>query len=291
MRKIYIFLFFILVSQNIQSQFSSSSAAYFPLAVGNKWIYKRFHLPAAEYSYLQMTVKKDTIVNGVKYYWLHHTPPQVDYWARIDTTNGILYHYIESPVSYIKLSASQGDTMNYVCSGSVDTVYFNTPTNIKKFYKDLSVPGNNSEGIEIQFAKNFGQSYYYYYYSSFTGSQYLYAWLEGCVINGVLYGDTTFPVGITNISNEMPEGYRLSQNYPNPFNPATQIKFDISKSSFINLTIYDVNGREISVLVNEDLHAGSYTADWDASAYPSGVYFYKIITVDYSETKKMVLIK
>jgi photosystem II stability/assembly factor-like uncharacterized protein len=98
-------------------------------------------------------------------------------------------------------------------------------------------------------------------------------------------------IGIIPISNTIPERFTLSQNYPNPFNPLTQIKFDIPKSSFINLTIYDAMGREISVLVNENLQAGSYSVDWDASAYPSGVYFYKIIAGEYIQTRKMVLVK
>ncbi|MCI0448948.1 MAG: T9SS type A sorting domain-containing protein [Chlorobi bacterium] len=99
------------------------------------------------------------------------------------------------------------------------------------------------------------------------------------------------PIGIRPISSNVPVKFNLSQNYPNPFNPAANIKFDIPKSAFIKLVIYDVIGREVSVLVNEQLSAGSYKADWDASNYPSGVYFYKLQAGDYRETKKMVLVK
>ncbi|MFI5212281.1 MAG: T9SS type A sorting domain-containing protein, partial [Ignavibacteria bacterium] len=108
--------------------------------------------------------------------------------------------------------------------------------------------------------------------------------------------------GITAVhqtGTNIPEKYSLSQNYPNPFNPTTQIKFDIPKSSFINLAIYDAVGKEISVLVDENLQAGSYSVDWNASSYPSGVYFYRITAGDastslstgYIQTKKMVLVK
>jgi hypothetical protein len=92
-------------------------------------------------------------------------------------------------------------------------------------------------------------------------------------------------------SGLLPETFSLSQNYPNPFNPITNIKFNLPRSGFVKMTVYDVLGREITTLVNQQMQAGSYSADWDASAYPSGVYFYKIETEDFAETKRMVLVK
>lgn len=91
--------------------------------------------------------------------------------------------------------------------------------------------------------------------------------------------------------SEIPEKFGLSQNYPNPFNPLTNIKFDIPKSGFVEVTIYNVLGREITQLVNRHLQPGSYSVDWDAANYPSGVYFCTLSTNDYFNTKKMVLIK
>jgi hypothetical protein len=99
------------------------------------------------------------------------------------------------------------------------------------------------------------------------------------------------PVGVKPIETEVPKKYNLSQNYPNPFNPTTNIKFDLPKSSLVKLTIYDALGREIETLVNEKLKEGSYQVNWNASQYPSGVYFYRLLAGDFSDTKKMVLIK
>lgn len=99
------------------------------------------------------------------------------------------------------------------------------------------------------------------------------------------------PIGIINISSEIPKEFSLGQNYPNPFNPVTKIKFALHSKSFTNLVIYDGLGREVEKLVNEQLNAGSYEADWNASNYPSGVYFYKLTTGDFSKTNKMLLIK
>jgi photosystem II stability/assembly factor-like uncharacterized protein len=97
--------------------------------------------------------------------------------------------------------------------------------------------------------------------------------------------------GVQKISSEIPVYYHLSQNYPNPFNPKSNIKFDIAKLGDVKLIIYDVLGREIETLVNEELQPGIYETEWDASNNPSGVYFYKLITAGYTETRKMVLVK
>lgn len=91
--------------------------------------------------------------------------------------------------------------------------------------------------------------------------------------------------------NTIPDKFDLRQNYPNPFNPATVIEFDVPKSSYVKLFVYDVIGRESAVLVNEYLKPGSYKTEWIASSYSSGIYFYKMITDGFTETKKMVLIK
>ena len=99
------------------------------------------------------------------------------------------------------------------------------------------------------------------------------------------------PVGIINISSEIPNEFSLGKNYPNPFNPATKIKFALHNKSFAKLVIYDGLGREVETIVNEQLNAGSYEADWNASNFPSGVYFYKLTTGDFSKTNKMLLIK
>jgi hypothetical protein len=97
--------------------------------------------------------------------------------------------------------------------------------------------------------------------------------------------------GITPLSTEIPGKYSLSQNYPNPFNPATDLEFRIADFGFVSLIIYDISGREIAVLVNEHLKAGTYKYTWDASHLNSGIYFYRLTAGNFSETKKAILIK
>ncbi len=104
-------------------------------------------------------------------------------------------------------------------------------------------------------------------------------------------GGGTGTIGITQISNEVPERFSLSQNYPNPFNPMTNIKFQMPNAGFVKISVFDVLGKEVATLVNEKLNPGTYEAEFDGTKFASGVYFYKIIATDYTESKKMVLIK
>lgn len=105
------------------------------------------------------------------------------------------------------------------------------------------------------------------------------------------------PVGIINAEYQTPKFFKLFQNYPNPFNSSTKIRFIIphnksgEKGGITKLTVYDILGQEVSILVNYQLKPGTYDIEWDGSNYSSGIYFYKIEAGDYIETKKMVLIK
>ena len=106
-------------------------------------------------------------------------------------------------------------------------------------------------------------------------------------------GDTTFLLPVNQISTEVPKGYKLYQNYPNPFNPVTNIKYAVKgETSNVKLVVFDITGKEITKLVNQEQSAGTYEVDFNGSNYSSGIYFYSL-TVEgiIIETKKMLLIK
>ncbi len=112
---------------------------------------------------------------------------------------------------------------------------------------------------------------------------------DSCITNNIgLYGTKS---GIIQTSNFLSDRFSLFQNYPNPFNPTTKIKFDIVKSGLVKFTVYDILGNEVSTLINENFSAGSYETEFDGSGLTSGVYFYKIETGNYSDVKRMMLIK
>lgn len=101
-------------------------------------------------------------------------------------------------------------------------------------------------------------------------------------------------------NKHIPKEFALYNNYPNPFNPVTKIKFELPVNGryspsgtpyIVQILIYNILGKEVASVVNRQLKPGTYEVEWDASNYPSGVYFYKLITSDFIETKKMVLLK
>ena len=97
--------------------------------------------------------------------------------------------------------------------------------------------------------------------------------------------------GIEGNENEIPTVYKLYNNYPNPFNPSTSIKYDLPHNTFVKLSVYDVLGKLVTELVNQDMKAGRYEAEWNALNYASGAYFYKLETKSFTDMKKMILVK
>ncbi len=115
--------------------------------------------------------------------------------------------------------------------------------------------------------------------------------IYGCTSNGKIVVGNTNTVGIKILSSKIPDNFELSQNYPNPFNPTTKINFKVQEKSFVSLKVFDVNGKEISKLVNEIINAGSYSVEFNSFSLSSGPYYYRMVSDRFVETKKMILIK
>jgi len=104
-------------------------------------------------------------------------------------------------------------------------------------------------------------------------------------------GEKDFVTDVDPVSEVVPSEYSLEQNYPNPFNPSTTINFSIPVEAFVTLDVYNAIGQKVASLVNEDKSAGTYNVDFNASNLTSGIYFYKISAGNFTETKKMILMK
>lgn len=118
----------------------------------------------------------------------------------------------------------------------------------------------------------------------------------GTILKTTNGGGPGFPIGIEPVSGVIPQKFSLYQNYPNPFNPVTRIKFEVtakgrSGKSYTNLEVFDVTGKQVAMLVNAEIAPGIYEAEFDGSNYPSGVYYYRLSTEWFAETRKMVLLK
>lgn len=236
--------------------------------------------------------------------WTYATTPEqksTAVWINLDTT---MYTF----------AYTGGNNAYYTTSGGVNWTQISCPdTGIFKAFSPIT-PGVDYLPPWISIAIRDNSKVYYSGNgtSPFTVD---YTAPSG-IFNHMAYNRVTYPLytwavrsngGITKIqlfrggavrriSSEIPEHFNLHQNYPNPFNPSTKIKFSLPLPSqggaqAVKLVIYDIIGREVAILVNEQLNPGSYEVEWDGSNYPSGVYFYKLITGDYSETKKMVMLR
>ena len=174
-------------------------------------------------------------------------------------------------IAYIQDSAST----NYVFYAGGNLSGFNNP------YRKICSPS----GVDT----SFGKAVAGYKLTGSDDSFLLYSYFAGMGLYASRLCAST--IGISNNGSEIPKEYSLSQNYPNPFNPSTTIKFSLPKLSNVKLIVYDVLGNEITTLENGKLNPGNYIVDFNTSSLSSGVYFYKLTADNYTETKRMILIK
>jgi photosystem II stability/assembly factor-like uncharacterized protein len=113
----------------------------------------------------------------------------------------------------------------------------------------------------------------------------------GCLIYGGVFRSIQSTTSLNDKDNRTPSKFSLSQNYPNPFNPTTNFEFRIANFGFISLKVYDILGNEVETIVNEELPAGNYKYQWNASELASGVYFYQLKAGKLIDTKKLILMK
>lgn len=293
-----------------KSAWDTEIAKYLPLQPGNTWVYRGTSTAYMQTgrSYQTYNVAGFTDTLGHRYFrietrvymisgTLSSGVMQLGGLIRIDSASmklvklGFYCNNFEMPVDSLqskmndslKICPLEFYTANSVCTDTSSYILFGSSYPSKKFAEFLG------PGYSTVYVKGIGIVYGSYGYQMNQS----YDTLRGCIINGVTYGDTSILVGINQLSTEVPENCSLSQNYPNPFNPVTKVKFSINGTSHKQtlVSVYDILGREVAVLVNRLLQPGSYETDWDASAFPSGVYYYSMESESFKQTRKMVLIK
>lgn len=197
--------------------------------------------------------------------------------------------------SFTWVSAASGNLSPMLILGSLSTTPNNVPS-ISYFWYGYSGTGNSSIEYFMQYQTN-------YYGFVFTPPNQNYGtmisnsdqdWVRAStslpLMQNIIYRLSTL-TGIRQIQTGVPEGFQLYQNYPNPFNPVTKFKVEIARFSDVKIAVYDALGREVSILVNEQMKPGSYEVEWDGSNYTSGIYFYRLQAGSFNDTKKMVLVK
>ncbi len=289
----------------------ADAAKFYPLTVGNKWVYTWYYTYMGNTifgGYRTSKIVSDTVIAGHRYF---------RYSTIFSSCNDYIFERIDSASMNVYRRSAVNGTEQLLDSlmGRVGNT-FKGKRNCAQLVSEPPVYCVDTNNFTI-FGNQRRAKYYsadglmmmYYRLTADLGLTNIFAvegqsniyTLSGCVINGTVYGDTNTLTGISQIGNEMPLKFSLSQNFPNPFNPETKITFQIPLSRgvdseggrgvFAVLKVFDALGREVEVLVNQQLQPGTYEVSWDASVYPSGVYYYRLEFGSFSETKKMLLVK
>jgi hypothetical protein len=273
---------------------------WFPLAINNRWIYEVTILDencswSVDQYYERNIITKDTLINGQTYFKFEPALAFNYQFVRIDSTEGKLL-----AISPFDPNPAEIAIYDFLMELG-DTVLF---TPIEPFggftlvnQEALFIFGENRSVKELMalgflpppYSLVYGIGYYRDSFCEFGGHR---RELIGCVINDVVYGDTTF-TDVDDELNLLPTVYKLEQNYPNPFNPSTKISWQSPVGSWQTLKVYDVIGREVATLVDEYRNAGSYNLEFriESLELSSGIYFYQLNARDYVETKKMMYLK
>jgi len=197
------------------------------------------------------------------------------------------------PDTRLTNSISDSWYSSITASGSaVHVVWYDNRDGNDEIYYKRSTDGGSSWGADKQLTSE--SSFSFSPSVTASGSIVHVVWQDYRDGNSEIYykRDPTGNVtGIESIDSEIPKEFSLSQNYPNPFNPNTTIRFALPKSGFVSLKIYNLLGREVALLVNEEKTYGTYTVTWNASGMPSGVYFYRMQVGSFIETRKLVFLR
>jgi len=247
---------------------------------------------------------KTAAANGVA--WIFYTTGlsgDLDIYARVSTNNGTNWNAAFPVANNPNVDEYWLDAKPYnVANKGVDFTYYHDSL-------QSGSPTNSTDMIKYAYASTLTPESFYGYYQV---SGYPPEWSDAGYVPQIIEIYTTDKIGVVWVGNDgankkiffdadvlsnitpkngLPEKYSLSQNYPNPFNPATKINFEIAKNGFVTLKVYDILGREVRILVSQNLNAGIYTVDFDASRLSSGTYLYRLESNGFVDIKKMMLIK
>ena len=275
-------------------------ALYYPLKTGDKWVYDgfiRIYPETESYQFIR-EINDEVIKPNQKSYfeveeYFAGSAYTSKYYERIDSANARVYRFDEDSVQsgqeYLldDLRAELEDSVRSYRFGltpftviySADTVYYQHNTHYKQYYSESLM------GYTYDLVKEFGITRVYNTFDFGSDDRIL----KGAIINGTLYGDTT----LTGVEDKIStvSSFSLSQNYPNPFNPVTTIRYSIGKPVRVILKIFDILGKEVTTLVNEEKPSGNYSINFDGSNLASGIYYYQMRAGEYTQTMKFILLK
>jgi len=271
---------------------AQSLSDYYPLQIGNKWFYKTSEYnvdttPVISY-YLKEVIGDTIMENGKKYFII--IEEGIRHYERFDMlTNEIRYYYPSYCEEYdaARYSLNYAKDSTIIWESCLLTYQINFVQSQTSDTSSICLDGYGLVSEKVAFRKYTGITA-----RIFGEISYIASYLIGAKINGKEWGQ------FTSIKNDiiMDHNFRLEQNYPNPFNPATTIEYEIPQRGNVQIIIYDILGRRIKELLNEEKSTGKYSVTWNGKdnngiSVSSGTYFYQIISGNNIQTKKMVLLK
>jgi hypothetical protein len=178
-----------------------------------------------------------------------------------------------------------GGVVGEIFEATIINCYWNTQTTgMSSGYGNI-IHGGTFSGSGLSTAEM-------HHSSSFSGWDFSTVWsISPSFNNGYPYLTPNVITSVEVAAVGTPKTFSLLQNYPNPFNPTTTISFNLSSRSFVSLKVFDLSGREVATIVSEEISAGNYSRQWNATNMPSGIYFYQLHSGNYSGTKKLVLLR
>jgi len=277
--------------------------AYYPLSIGNKWIYDYlfvdWNLGGNQDIFVRDVQSLEVKPNGKEYFKIREKYVQMGFesivYERVDTLEGKVFRYDENcPNSeqFIEDLVMDVNDTTFAARFGYCIEHAGTELSSELYFNKWEIEGNRRNYNYVEqvtadyfLATDIGLDYFKL--SDDNGDKTF--TLKGMLKNGIVYGDTTLTDVIN--ENELPREFSLQQNNPNPFNPSTTISFQLPATRNVSLKVFDILGNEIENLINEEKPAGSYEVKFDASKLSSGIYFYTIYAGDFIETRKMLLLK
>jgi len=268
------------------AQSAEATSGYFPLQIGNQWSYTSL------FYYVTQTITDTARIHGHLYYRMSGNTSSSSTWFRTSHDSVFVMKHLtdssESPLYY--LNGNVGDTIKllpgYGCTFGTKTILAGKEDTVSSFFRTYfhcyhfkHITGCIDGGMyDSWLAKDVGLVQYQQ--EDFNGL-FTYNLDSSTILTSIK--STTADANITS--------YLLFDNYPNPFNPQTTLSYRIKKSSHVTLAIFDLTGKEIVQLVNQQQALGNYHISWNAEGMPSGVYFAILRTSDFSITRKLILEK
>jgi hypothetical protein len=279
--------------------------AWFPLNIGDKWIYDNVWYgdpgdsarwvsasEVIEYITIEDKMYAKIFVRNFGPNFLNQPGSSYQYF-RVDSVSGLIYRAeinndtITHEELYMDLLAEAGDTILVGNGIYLDSEFPFTQFGVnskKRIFLHVLTPAQ-----QIELVNGFGLVYEFWWELTELRRT-----LKGCIIDGIVYGDTTVLSVITD-NEDIPKAFSLAQNYPNPFNPSTSIEYRVGSIEYITLKVYDILGREVTTLVNEEQQPGVYEVEFSPASgnrdLASGIYYYQLKAGSYIQTKKMIYLK